>query len=58
MKLYKRDGDKILFWETWDIDDKSGAINQGTVGEVGEYRVIKSGFLKGFRKVIQKEVDE
>lgn len=57
MKLYKRDGDKILFWETWDIDDKSGAINQGTVGEVGQYRVIESGLSKGFRKVIQKEVD-
>jgi len=57
MKLYKRDGDKILFWETWDIDDKSGAINQGTVGEVGQYRVIESGLSKGFRKVIQKELD-
>jgi len=57
MKLYKRVGDEILFWETWDIDDKNGAINQGVVGQVGDYRVVKSGIFNSFRKEIQKEVD-
>jgi hypothetical protein len=57
MKLYKRVEDEILFWETWDIDDKSGAVNQGIVGQVGNYRVVKSGLLKSFRQKIQKEVD-
>ena len=57
MKLYKRVGDQIHFWETWDIDDNNGAVNQGIVGEVGSYRVVKSSPLKSFRKKIQKEVD-
>jgi len=32
MKLYKRVADKIHFWETWDIDNKTGAVHKGIIG--------------------------
>ena len=57
MKLYKRGDDEILFWETWDIDSDTGAVNRGIVGQVGEYREVQSSILESFREKIQKEVD-
>ncbi len=58
MKLYKRIDNQIHYWETWDVDDKTGATHKGIVGEQGEYNEIKSGVLSNFRKKIQKEIDE
>lgn len=58
MKLYKRIDSQIHYWETWDVDDKTGAIHKGIVGEQGEYIEIKSGVFSNFRKKIQKEIDE
>ncbi len=57
MKLYKRVDGELHYWQTWDIDDKKGAIQKGIVGQRGDYKEIKSGLLSSFRKVIQKEVD-
>ena len=58
MKLYKTINNKIHFWETWDIDEKKGAINIGIVGEIGDYKEIKSGLFSNYRKTIQKEIDK
>lgn len=57
MKLYKRVGEGILFWETWDIDDENGAVNEGIVGQVGDYREVKSTTLESYKENIQKDVD-
>jgi hypothetical protein len=57
MKLYKQIDSTIHFWETWDIDDKTGAINKGIVGKRGEYREVSSKLFTSFRKEIQKEID-
>ena len=57
MKLYKRVDGKLHFWETWDINDKTGATNKGIVGQRGDYKEIKSGLFSSFRKEIQKEID-
>jgi hypothetical protein len=58
MKLYKTIENKIHFWETWDINEKKGGINTGIVGEIGNYKEVKSGLFYNFRKSIQKEIDE
>jgi len=58
MKLYKRVDDKIHFWETWDIDDKTGAVHKGVIGHRGDYRKVKSGLFSSFRKEVQKEIDQ
>ncbi len=58
MKLYKRVDNEILFWETWDIDDKTGVVHKGIIGQRGDYKKVKSGLFYSFRKEIQKEIDQ
>jgi len=57
MKLYKQIDSTLHFWETWDINDKKGAIHKGIVGKRGEYREVNSKLFSSFRKQIQKEID-
>ena len=57
MKLYKKVENEILYWETWDIDHKTGATHTGILGNKGDYKKIKSGLFSNFRKKIQKEID-
>jgi len=35
-KLYKKDSASILYWETWNADDKKAIIHWGHVGNLGE----------------------
>ncbi|MFK8054861.1 MAG: hypothetical protein AB8F78_01975 [Saprospiraceae bacterium] len=58
MKLYKRVKTDIHYWETWDINEKTGATHTGVLGEKGQYKEIKSGLFSNFRKTIQKEIDK
>lgn len=58
LKLYKRVDNEILYWETWDNDEKTGVVHWGVVGQRGQDKEIKSGLFSNFRKEIQKEVDK
>jgi hypothetical protein len=58
LKLYKRIGNEIHYWETWDKNDKTGVIHCGIVGQRGQDKEIKSGLFSSFRKEIQKEIDK
>ena len=58
MKLYKKIGTEIHYWETWDINKKKGATNTGIIGKEGDYKEIKSGLFSNFREIIQKETDK
>ena len=58
LKLYNRVDNEILYWETWDKDEKTGVIHWGVVGQRGEDKEIKSGLFSNFRKEIQKQVDK
>ncbi|MBK9486978.1 MAG: hypothetical protein IPO01_17895 [Chitinophagaceae bacterium] len=58
LKLYKRVENQILYWETWDKDEKTGIVHWGVVGQRGEDKEIKSRLFSNFRKTIQKEIDE
>ena len=35
MKLYKKFGDEILFWETWEINDHYTLLIEFTVEGIG-----------------------
>jgi len=58
LKIYKRVDNEILYWETWDKDEKTGIVHWGIVGQRGEDKEIKSGLFSNFRKEIQKELDK
>jgi len=58
LKLYKRVDNEILYWETWDKDEKTGVVHWGIVGQRGQDKEITSGLFSNFRKEIQKEVDK
>jgi len=58
LKLYKQVDKKILYWETWDKDERTGIVHWGIVGEQGQNKEVKSGLFSNFRKKIQKEIDE
>ena len=58
LKLYKQVDNEILYWETWDKDEKTGVVHWGIVGQRGQDKEIKSGLFSNFRKEIQKEVDK
>ena len=58
LKLYKRVDNEILYWETWDKDEKTGVVHWGIVGQRGEDKEINSGLFSNFKKEIQKEVDK
>jgi hypothetical protein len=57
LKLYKKADNKLLYWETWDKDSKTGIIHWGNVGEEGESKEIKSGLFSNFSVTIQKEIE-
>ena len=58
LKLYKRLDNKILYWETWDKDEKTGMVHWGIVGQRGEDKEVKSSVFSDFRNDIQKEADK
>jgi hypothetical protein len=39
-KLYKKNNDGILYWETWNNDDKTAVIHWGLLGSYGEHRPV------------------
>ncbi|MFT3794304.1 hypothetical protein [Flavobacterium sp.] len=57
LKLYKRVDHQIFYWETWEVNQKTGAVHSGIVGQKGNYKEVKSGLFSSFHKQIQKEVD-
>ncbi len=58
LKLYKRVEGEIHYWETWEKDKKTGVIHWGVVGQRGQEKEIKSGFLSNFKTEIQKQVNK
>jgi predicted DNA-binding WGR domain protein len=37
LKLYKKDGDTLRYWEAW-VDEEGLTLHWGTVGEIGEHQ--------------------
>jgi hypothetical protein len=58
LKLYKKIGTDLHYWETWEKDKRTGVVHWGVVGDIGQDKEIKSGFFSTVIKMIQKEVQE
>jgi len=58
LKLYRNRDGVMDYWETWDNDDKSATVHWGQLGQRGESKIVKSELLTGFRKKVQKEIDD
>jgi len=41
-KLYKKNSDSILYWETWNNDDKTAVVHWGLLGSYGEHRPVNT----------------
>lgn len=57
-KLYKKSEGIIHYWETWDINNKTGIIHWGVVGGKGESINISSESEGDFKIKIQKIIHE
>jgi hypothetical protein len=57
LKLYKKTGNTLHYWETWEKDDKTAIIHWGIVGEKGQNKAVKGGLFSNFRKTVQKELE-
>ncbi len=58
LKLYKEIQGKLHYWEAWEKNEKAGIVHWGPVGERGRTEEITSTLFTGFRKRLQKLVDE
>lgn len=56
LKLYKKTGDKKLYWETWE-NNGVHTIHWGELGTRGQSKELKSSLFKKAETVIQKEID-
>ena len=54
-KLYKRDGERLLYWETWD-DDGKFIMHWGVVGDEGETQTVRSGLFRDAEKTVAEEM--
>ena len=54
-KLYKKDGERLLYWETWD-DDGKHIMHWGVVGDEGETQAVRSGLFRDAEKTVAEEM--
>ena len=54
-KLYKRDGERLLYWETWD-DDGKHIMHWGEAGDEGETQALRSGLFRDAEKSVAEEM--
>ena len=54
-KLYKRDGERLLYWETWD-DDGKHIMHWGEAGDEGETQALRSGLFRDADKSVAEEM--
>jgi len=41
IKLYKRDGDKVSYWEAWDAGHRSVTVHWGVLGKKGKNKSVR-----------------
>ena len=54
-KLYKKDGERLLYWETWD-DDGKHIMHWGVVGDEGETQAVRSGMFRKADTTVAEEM--
>lgn len=57
LKLYKRVGNDLYYWETWNRDKKTAVVHSGKVGETGSVQEVRSTILSSHKKKVRKLVN-
>jgi hypothetical protein len=57
VKLYKRDGDRLLYWEAWDCEGRA-TFHSGEIGHRGSTERIEPAADQSVESVIQTEATE
>lgn len=52
LKLYTETTDGVLYWETWNNDDKNAIVHWGVLGSYGEQRAVKTESLAALKDSI------
>ena len=62
IKLYKNSNSTILYWETWNVDDKNGTTHWGQLGSLGEHENVgalsHSEFKSKINSLIAEKINE
>ena len=56
IKLYKKIDGQLHYWECWEASKREGIIHWGPLGERGDDKTIKVGFLSNCSKPLQEEI--
>ncbi|MGI4834776.1 MAG: hypothetical protein ACRYFK_15075 [Janthinobacterium lividum] len=56
IKLYRKQGGVLHYWETWNRTPKSATIHWGVVGERGDVKFVRATSQAKFTALIQEEV--
>jgi len=57
IKLYKKSDANVLYWETWNIDDKNAIIHWGRLGSMGDHEKISTPLHSEFKDKINTLID-
>jgi hypothetical protein len=57
LKLYKKTDNGILYWETWNTDNKTAVVHWGQIGETGEDRELKTASEKELRVKLAEQIE-
>lgn len=55
LKLYKREAERVRYWEAWDNQDKTVVVHWGVVGDAGDKRSVPTGNGESASHVITRE---
>ena len=58
IKLYKKSQDGILYWETWNNDDKTALVHWGLLGAYGEQKPITTKSLLSLKDSVNYLIAE
>jgi hypothetical protein len=58
VKLYKRHDSTFMYWEIWNIDDKSAITHWGVLGSIGEHKGVKASAHSEFKKTVNSLIAE
>jgi hypothetical protein len=58
LKLYKKNGEQLHYWETWEPDDKSSIVHWGFVGDQGQQLLIGENSHPHYRKIVEQVIQE
>lgn len=56
IKLYRADGDKKEYWETWDNGNGNFTVHWGELGTRGQSEVVESSFFKKAKRIVEQRI--